>query len=465
MQQKSVYRLVESALLLAMAAVLSVIKIIDMPYGGSVTAFSMLPLLIIAYRYGTKWGMLTAFTYSLIQLLLGMENFSYVTGFTSMAALALFDYLLAFLVLGLGALFRRQNTSQTASLVLAAVVTGVLRYLCHCVSGFTVWRDLSVPFSQSLAYSLSYNATYMIPKIIILAIGAVYISRVLSFDNAGITRVAAQKTARIDEIDKRAVIAQHHAGCLQLFSDAVFRPHLNATQPQQEAGDHVGREKMVGADLFGDGGFFLVLFNIGIQLSEQSFAVDHSDDEQSDQQQENTGGDHPAMQDGHVADTDANANRGEAAKERHGGVAGIFHARACREKANHTVGDGRQAIQNKDDQDNFVRRGGAVQIDLQIRNEIVAKLIAEQTVDEVDHKVAHQNAGRADEQALPKSKGQSGQHLNRLGGKEGQDHLQHGENADGNLTAKAHILKLIAHFFTGVFFKENAADELVIIAE
>ncbi|MBQ6829627.1 MAG: energy-coupled thiamine transporter ThiT [Clostridia bacterium] len=195
MQQKSVYRLVESALLLAMAAVLSVIKIIDMPYGGSVTAFSMLPLLIIAYRYGTKWGMLTAFTYSLIQLLLGMENFSYVTGFTSMAALALFDYLLAFLVLGLGALFRRQNTSQTASLVLAAVVTGVLRYLCHCVSGFTVWRDLSVPFSQSLAYSLSYNATYMIPEIIILAIGAVYISRVLSFDNAGITRVAAQKTA------------------------------------------------------------------------------------------------------------------------------------------------------------------------------------------------------------------------------------------------------------------------------
>ena len=193
MQQKSVYRLVESALLLAIAAVLSVIKIIDMPYGGSVTAFSMLPLLIIAYRYGVKWGLVTAFTYSLIQLLLGLENFSYVTGFTSLIALALFDYLIAFLVLGLGGLFRRKDRSQTASLVLAAVVTGVLRYLCHCVSGFTVWRDLSVPFSQSLAYSFSYNASYMIPEIIVLSLGAVYLSRVLSFENTNVTRVAAQK--------------------------------------------------------------------------------------------------------------------------------------------------------------------------------------------------------------------------------------------------------------------------------
>lgn len=195
MQQKSVYRLVESALLLAIAAVLSVIKIVDMPYGGSITAFSMLPLLIIAYRYGVKWGLVTAFTYSLIQLLLGLENFSYVAGALSLAALALFDYLLAFLALGLGGIFRRDGRSQTASLVAAAVFTGVLRYLCHCVSGFTVWRDLSVPFSQSLIYSFSYNATYMIPEIVILALGAVYISRVMSFDRANITRAAVKQSS------------------------------------------------------------------------------------------------------------------------------------------------------------------------------------------------------------------------------------------------------------------------------
>lgn len=194
-RNRTAYRLTESAIMLAFAAVLSVLKIVDMPYGGSVTAFSMLPLLIIAYRYGTKWGLVTAFTYSLIQLLLGLDNFAYAPGFASMVMLALFDYLIAFLVLGLGALFRRNGRSQGTALALAAIVTGILRYLCHAVSGFTVWRDLSVPFTESLVYSLSYNATYMIPEILILVLGAVYVSRFLSFEGDSVTRAAAQKAA------------------------------------------------------------------------------------------------------------------------------------------------------------------------------------------------------------------------------------------------------------------------------
>ena len=52
--------------MLAFATVLSLIKIVDMPFGGSVTACSMLPILIIAYRYGTKWGLFTAFAASLL---------------------------------------------------------------------------------------------------------------------------------------------------------------------------------------------------------------------------------------------------------------------------------------------------------------------------------------------------------------------------------------------------------------
>ena len=191
-QKTTAYRLTESAIMLAFAAVLSVLKIIDMPCGGSVTAFSMLPILIIAYRYGVRWGMLTATTYSLIQLLLGLDNFAYAQGFVSLVTLAVFDYLVAFFVLGLGALFRRKSWSQGTSLAVAAVVTGVLRYLCHVVSGFTVWRDLEVPFVDSLIYSFSYNATYMIPEIIILVLGAVYVSRLLSFEGATVTRAKAK---------------------------------------------------------------------------------------------------------------------------------------------------------------------------------------------------------------------------------------------------------------------------------
>ena len=183
----SVYRLTESALLLAIAAVLSVLKLVDMPYGGSVTACSMLPLLIIAYRHGTRHGLFTAFTYSLIQLLLGLDNFSYATSFGAVIAIAVFDYLLAFLALGLGGIFRKK-LPQGAALGTAAILTGLLRYLCHVISGCTVWAGLSVPTAEALIYSLSYNATYMIPEILILTLGAVYVSRLLSLESTGVSR-------------------------------------------------------------------------------------------------------------------------------------------------------------------------------------------------------------------------------------------------------------------------------------
>lgn len=191
-RKSSVYRLTESAILIAIAAVLSVIKIVDMPYGGSVTAFSMLPLLIIAYRHGTRWGLFTAFTYSLIQLLLGLDNFSYATSFLAVVMIALFDYLLAFFALGLGGIFRGK-LPQGAALSAAAILSGVLRYLCHVISGCTVWAGLSVPTTEALVFSLSYNATYMIPEIIILVLGAVYVSRLLSLDGVGISRTTVRR--------------------------------------------------------------------------------------------------------------------------------------------------------------------------------------------------------------------------------------------------------------------------------
>lgn len=68
--------IVECAILIAMAFALSFIKIIDMPYGGSVTAASMVPIIVAGYRHGLKWGLLTGFTYSILQLLMGLANFS-----------------------------------------------------------------------------------------------------------------------------------------------------------------------------------------------------------------------------------------------------------------------------------------------------------------------------------------------------------------------------------------------------
>ena len=90
-ENSKVLRLVESALLLAIATVLSMIKLLDMPYGGSVTACSALPILLIAYRHGTGWGLFTGLVYSLLQLLLGMNTLSYCTTPLSVVAVILLD--------------------------------------------------------------------------------------------------------------------------------------------------------------------------------------------------------------------------------------------------------------------------------------------------------------------------------------------------------------------------------------
>ena len=79
--------LVECAVMVALATVLSLIKLYELPYGGSVTAASMLPILIIAYRHGTGVGLGTALVYGVIQQLLGINTLG-GNGFTWVAIVA-----------------------------------------------------------------------------------------------------------------------------------------------------------------------------------------------------------------------------------------------------------------------------------------------------------------------------------------------------------------------------------------
>lgn len=180
MKQKKIVRLMESGLMLAVATVLSMVKVLDLPYGGSITAFSALPLLLVAYRHGTPWGLLTAFGHALIQLLLGMGTLSYATSAMAAVAILVLDYLLAFTVLGLGGVFRRSVPDQGAALVLGALLTGGLRYILHVISGCTVWAGLSIPTEAALVYSLAYNATYMLPETLVTVLGAWYLSKAVN---------------------------------------------------------------------------------------------------------------------------------------------------------------------------------------------------------------------------------------------------------------------------------------------
>ena len=127
--------------MIAFATVLSEVKVMDMPMGGSITAFSMLPVAIIAYRYGMKWGFFTGFVSGLFQMLLGMKNLQYGTSFWAVVCIILFDYLVAFGVLGFGGLFRGKIKNQGLALAAGSAVACVLRFCCHFITGLFIWGE------------------------------------------------------------------------------------------------------------------------------------------------------------------------------------------------------------------------------------------------------------------------------------------------------------------------------------
>ena len=173
--------LVECAMLLALGTVLSFVKLIDLPYGGSVTAASAMPLVILAYRHGWKWGLGSGLAWAVIQQLTGLSTLSYFTTWQSILAVVLLDYIIAFALVGLAGIFRTRVKNGAVSMMAGGLLFSVLRYLCHVIAGCTVWAGLSIPDEAALVYSLSYNATYMVPETVILLLTLGYLGAALDF--------------------------------------------------------------------------------------------------------------------------------------------------------------------------------------------------------------------------------------------------------------------------------------------
>lgn len=187
--------LVEGALMIALSTVLSMIQIPLMPHGGSITLFSMVPILVMSYRHGAKWGIMTAFVNSLIQLVQGLGNLAYCQTLTAQVGCVLLDYLLAFTVLGFACLIAKPFRSRTVGVGVSAFVVCLLRFLCNFLSGYIVWKDYDYAFSWMTEigfpgisnmsvdglcwlYSAVYNATYMLPEAILTTVLVVILIRV-----------------------------------------------------------------------------------------------------------------------------------------------------------------------------------------------------------------------------------------------------------------------------------------------
>ena len=210
MKKKNLYWLVESAIMIALGAVLELVSksiIPEMTFGGQITIVSMLPVVLVAWKYGVGKGMATGFVYSLVQMAMGMGTISkmilpssdeYLGSLVNIALMFAFDYILAYTVLGFSAMYKKIIKKDYVSLAVGAFTVLVFRYICHIVSGYVLfgaWAEwfftqegfyswgetIMNTFSGnglSLVYSIIYNGFYMIPEIIITTVIAVVIGRI-----------------------------------------------------------------------------------------------------------------------------------------------------------------------------------------------------------------------------------------------------------------------------------------------
>ena len=206
-------RLTTSAVMLglatALAMVCAIIPFLNLPFGGGYTIASMLPIVIISYMYGMKWGFFSSAIYAVIQIVLDlylgkgsvlMALFTPASddfmGYGVAIAILFIDYLLAYTLLGFGGVFRNVVKNKTAALVLGTLLALSLRYIAHIVSGYIfygAWAEwfftqdgfysigkwILDSFSGrwlSFVYSVFYNGLYMIPEIVITSVAAIGVS-------------------------------------------------------------------------------------------------------------------------------------------------------------------------------------------------------------------------------------------------------------------------------------------------
>ena len=207
--QSKTKRLTESAMLIALAVVLELagrMVIPPMPFGGQLTLCAMLPIVLISYRHGVRWGLTAGFGYALVQMAMGAGTvtaafqpgyFGDGTMVGRALLMCLFDYVLAYTVLGLGGCFRNK-LSKGAALACGSLTALGMRYLAHIFSGyilfagwaewfftqegFPAWgaqlvADLS-PSALGWLYSIVYNGMYMIPEMILTAAAALLLTKI-----------------------------------------------------------------------------------------------------------------------------------------------------------------------------------------------------------------------------------------------------------------------------------------------
>lgn len=215
MEKTKTTKLVVSGMMISLGTILSLLKLYELPFGGTVTVASMVPVILVSYIYGVKWGMFTSLIYSLLQLICGVAtgivSRMFLPGDEQMVlsaaiSICILDYILAYFVLGFGGMFKGKFKQKSTEIILGSAVAVTLRWVMHVISGYIfygAWAEwffgdvtglAGIPAFEgicswvmenvsgnalALLYSAVYNGAYMLPELIITMVFAPFIYSVL----------------------------------------------------------------------------------------------------------------------------------------------------------------------------------------------------------------------------------------------------------------------------------------------
>ncbi len=151
-------------------------------YGGGFSIFGTVPIIIVSYRHGIKNGIAASAVLALFEMMMGYKNFSYVTGLATYLVVAFADYIIAFGCLGFGGMFRGKLRNQSAELALGGAVVCVIRFICHFISGVTIWRGYCPEGMAVELYSFFYNGSYMAVELVLTVIGSIAVGKIFKLD-------------------------------------------------------------------------------------------------------------------------------------------------------------------------------------------------------------------------------------------------------------------------------------------
>ena len=166
--RKSIRSLVEGALFVALAQILSFLPLYKLPWGGSID-LSMLPILLFCCRWGFGPGMLASFAFGILQML-------YEGGIAIGWQSILGDFLIAYAVLGFAGLFRGRFFA-------GATLACALRFAVHYIVGATIWAEympktfFGMTMTTPWFYSALYNGAYMLPDLLLLLLAYALLSK------------------------------------------------------------------------------------------------------------------------------------------------------------------------------------------------------------------------------------------------------------------------------------------------